>query len=578
MYDTRSVECGEKDQDSCSTTSESMSLTIRRRRLFQRRACILSVMAAFALGLALGVFVPLFGLSTAFFGNDFLTTSSSSTTTITTTTVAINESQVAVRIDDRNSPKAYEDLSSPSHFPTIYDVQNGRSNSIRSHTNDNRNAVSFLPDEKLPSETVFQNAFYLEENKESDTMTVKKLDARDGTIKEFVVQRTADGLFRKSAEVRLSKPTPIEEILMNNHGVDRRRMPSVEFVQHGTARQMDIDEEENPLAIIQKDIYWGEAVERAIPVGFSKQQSENWNEYLHNGVVIKMEVGCGRMQNRMVTFQDGTKACARYRQNTDQIQGEIFSFYLGQLLNITNMAPSGALIVDLSSNTWQLASSDIEIAQWKSAKPVVLTKWLPDLEPAGIPQPFQPLERHLNKLDIKNITGVDLKANRLTPNKHQQILQRLVELAQWSDLIVFDYLIANLDRVVNNLYNYQWNADIMAAPAHNLARQKDTQLLVFLDNESGLLHGYRLLKKYEAYHGLLLDNLCVFRRPTIDALRHLQENGVGQSLQRLFETTTHSSVRDVLPPLPEKSIKILNDRIDRVLGQVQKCQEIFSSR
>lgn len=532
-------------------------------------------MAAFALGLALGVFVPLFGMSSALFSNDFLT----STTTITT----LNQSQPVDR-SDGSTPVAHavEDLSSPSHFPTIYDMQNdrptrGHHSSGSSSSMDNRNAVSFLPDEKLPAETVFRNAFYLEENKESDTMTVKKLDANDGTIKEFVVQRTSDGLFRKSAEVRLSKTSPIEEILMKKHQKekdDRRRVPSVEFVQH----RSDGPSEEDPLAIIQKDIYWGAAVEKALPAGFSKQQTENWNEYLHNGVVVKMETGCGRMQNRMVTFQDGTKACARYRQNTDQIQGELFSFYLGQLLNITNMAPSGASIVDLSSSTWQLASSDIENAQWKSAKPVVLTKWLPDLEPAGIPQPFQPLERHLNKLDIKNITGAGLKAIRLTPIKHQQILQRLVELAQWSDLIVFDYLIANLDRVVNNLYNFQWNADIMAAPAHNLARQKDTQLLVFLDNESGLLHGYRLLKKYEAYHGLLLDNLCVFRQPTIDALRQLRDQGVGRRLQKIFEATTHRSVRDVLPPLPEKSIKILNDRIDRVLGQVQKCQELFSSR
>lgn len=537
-----------------------MSLTIRRRRLFQRQACILSVMAAFALGLALGVFVPLFGMGSAIFGADFLDN--------------LNETQAQEQFG--TATLAYEDISampSQPHFPTIYDVQIKQQHNRHDPNHiTNPNAVSFLPDDKLPAETVFRNAFYLEEDKETDTMTVKKLDASDGTIKEFVVQRTADGLFRKSAEVRLSKPTPVEEILKNN---DSEQSPTVEFVKHGA----DGQSEDDPLAIIDKDIYWGDAVEQALPIGFSKQQTENWNEYLRNGVVVKMEMGCGRMQNRMVTFQDGTKACARYRQNTDQIQGELFSFYLGQLLNITNMAPSGASIVDLKSNTWQLATTDIEIAQWKSMKPVVLTKWLPDLEPAGIPQPFQPLERHLNKVDIKNITGTGIKTttNRVSPIK-KPTLQRLVELAQWSDLIVFDYLIANLDRVVNNLYNYQWNADIMAAPAHNLARQKDTQLLVFLDNESGLLHGYRLLKKYEAYHGLLLDNLCVFRRPTIEALQQLRDHGVGSRLQRLFESTTLSAVRDVLPPLPEKSIKILNDRIDRVLGQVQKCRDLFSSR
>jgi len=270
----------------------------------------------------------------------------------------------------------------------------------------------------------------------------------------------------------------------------------------------------------------------------------------------------------------------------------------------------------LFSLRWSSALGDITQAQWKEHRPVVLTRWLADLEPAGIPQPFQPLERHLNKYDVWNITqqmqreGSEstsrgllkrLEAASSQTADHQSrmleesqstessstasstasstssstaLLQRLIELAQWSDLIVFDYLIANLDRVVNNLYNFQWNADIMAAPAHNLARQRDTQLLVFLDNESGLLHGYRLLKKYEAYHSLLLDNLCIFRRPTIEALERLRATGgAGNQLRELFERTTSPNVRDVLPSLPDKSIKILAERIDRVLAQVQKCSD-----
>lgn len=545
MYDTRSIECGDKDQD----CSDSMTtVTIRRRRLFQRQACILSVMAAFSLGLALGVFLPMFGFGTAILSMDIINNNTSSTVNNT------------ILLEEINVPASQPQV----HFPTIYDLQNEQGNMLK-----NAYSVSFLPDEKLPAETVFRNAFYLEEHKGTDTMTVKKLDANDGTIKEFTVQRTADGLFRKSAEIRLSKPTATEEILSRNDA-QHQSVPTVEFVQHGAEPHADID----PFGIIDRDIYWGEVIEQALPTGFSKHQSTDWNEYIRNGVITKLEIGCGRMQNRMVIFQDGTKACARYRQNTDQIQGELFSFYLGQLLNITNLAPSAASIIDMNSNTWQLAAADIQTAQWKSLKPVVLTKWLSDLEPAGIPQPFQPLERHLNKFDIKNITI----SKKSETHINKSTLTRLIELAQWSDLIVFDYLIANLDRVVNNLYNYQWNADIMAAPAHNLARQKESQLLVFLDNESGLLHGYRLLKKYEAYHGLLLDNLCMFRRLTIAALQRVRDQGVGNRLQQLFETTTLNSVRDVLPPLPEKSIKILNDRIDRVLGQVQKCRELFSSR
>lgn len=118
----------------------------------------------------------------------------------------------------------------------------------------------------------------------------------------------------------------------------------------------------------------------------------------------------------------------------------------------------------------------------------------------------------------------------------------------------------------------------MEAPAHNLAKQVDSNLLVFLDNESGLLHGYRLLKKYETYHGLLLNNLCIYRQSTINALKQLRkDSAIGEKLNKLFEQTTSQSVRDVLPPLPEKSIKILISRVDRVLDQVRKCSETFAS-
>ncbi len=562
MYDKRSIECGDKDQD-----TDSLSAAMLRRRAFQRRACILSVMAAFSIGLILGVFLPMFGFGARVF-NEYQ--------------LKPNNTSMKKSISSSYHHNDIPDI----HFPTIYDIQNNNRRSDKDSY-----AVSFVTDEKLSAETVFKNAFHLEDHKDTNTMTVKKLDANDGSIKEFTVQRTTDGLFRKSPEVRISKPFLTDKIL-SSHRNDDDNYASVEFVQQENVQNGD------PHGIVDDDIYWSEKIENSLPEGFNKQQTDNWNEYVTTAAVTKLEIGCGRMQNRMVVFEDGKKACARYRQNTDQIQGELFSFYLGQLLNLTNLAPSAASVIDLRSHTWQSATNDIENAQWRSLKPVVLTKWLPDLESAGIPKPFQPLERHLNKLDIQNISlDLDLPKSqqnlldRLMPTKNDLVqpmviptelsdraLARFIELAQWSDLIVFDYLIANLDRVVNNLYNFQWNADIMAAPAHNLAKQIDSELLVFLDNESGLLHGYRLLKKYEAYHGLLLDNLCIFRRPTIKALQQLRQNGVGNELQNVFERTTMSSVRDVLPSLPEKSIKILNDRIDRVLGQVQKCQEIFSSR
>ncbi|XP_063372297.1 extracellular serine/threonine protein kinase four-jointed [Cydia amplana] len=353
--------------------------------------------------------------------------------------------------------------------------------------------------------------------------------------------------------------------------------------------------------VLYNNVYWGPEVEDSMPQGYGESSGELWEEYVGESEVVQMKPGCGRMQNRLVIFKDGSQACVRYRQNTDQIQGEIFSFYVAKLMNLTNLAPSVLKIVDLKDKLWANVANDIATAQWNSNRAVVLTQYIPSLESATIPDIFKPANRHLNKHDVlkmslkeseapKEILIEKLKTKTVKVKKadnfdhidvklNKKTIDTFVELAQWSDLIIFDYLTANLDRIVNNLFNYQWNINIMDGPAHNLARKMDSGLLLFLDNESGLLHGYRLLKKYNVYHSLMLDNLCVFRRTTIDALKRLYEmKAIGVKLSDMFHKKNSAVIRDILPPLPEKNAKILHERIGKVLSQVQKCELTFSNR
>lgn len=316
--------------------------------------------------------------------------------------------------------------------------------------------------------------------------------------------------------------------------------------------------------IIEDGIYWGHKVENLLPKGFTTKDTDQWVRFVDQSMAVRLEPGCGRMQNRMVVFQDGTKGCVRYRQNLDQIQGEQFSFFLAQILQLPNLAPSTLSLVDLQAKTWKNLATEISAIQWNANRPIVVTKFIPDLNSANIPLGFRPPDRHLNQQYI-------FEKNKTNPSK---TMSDYVELAQWSDLVVFDYLTANLDRVVNNLYNKQWNVNIMEAPAHNLARKSDN-LLVFLDNESGLLHGYRLLHKYEPYHSMLLDNLCIFRKQTISIIERLKrEKNVGKLLVEMFvnKTKGNSKIRDFLSPLPDKSIKVLNDRIEKVYAQVVQCR------
>ncbi|XP_049886940.1 extracellular serine/threonine protein kinase four-jointed-like [Pectinophora gossypiella] len=356
--------------------------------------------------------------------------------------------------------------------------------------------------------------------------------------------------------------------------------------------------------VLYNNVFWGPEVENSMPQGYGINSAEIWERYVSQSEVVKMETGCGRMQNRLVTFKDGLQACVRYRQNTDQIQGEIFSFYVANLLNLSNLAPSVVKIVDLKDKLWKNVAEDIAAAQWNSNRAVVLTQYIPSLESAKIPEILKPSNRHLNKNDVlkmslrekeseesKQILIDKLKTKSLKVKSdieasdhiemelNKKTVDLFVELAQWSDLIIFDYLTANLDRIVNNLFNFQWNINIMDGPAHNLAKKMDSGLLVFLDNESGLLHGYRLLKKYNVYHSLMLDNLCVFRRTTIESLKTLYKaNNVGIKISDMFHRKNNAVVRDILPPLPEKNAKILHERIGRVLSQVDECEQKFSNR
>jgi len=309
-------------------------------------------------------------------------------------------------------------------------------------------------------------------------------------------------------------------------------------------------------------IYWSPQVESQLPQGFSEAQLESWRDFVHNSTILKMEEGCGRMQNRLLTLSNETRACCRYRQNSDQIQGEIFSFYLSQILGIRNVAPSALNLVQVSGKQWAPVRQELSIAQWADEKPVVFTQFLENLSPANIPIPFRDSKRSLHPADILNsVNSMDVNS--------------VSELAQWSDLIVFDYLTANLDRIVNNLFNFQWNPSMMDAPAHNLVKDPSTGLLVFLDNESGLLHGYRLLDKYEQYHRLMLDSLCIFRRSTAAAIKRLfREKNVGLRLKRMFQRSEPQLV-DYLPMLPDRSIKILNLRIEVVHNQIVKCESLY---
>ncbi|CAH1798333.1 unnamed protein product [Owenia fusiformis] len=311
------------------------------------------------------------------------------------------------------------------------------------------------------------------------------------------------------------------------------------------------------LSDIVSGVLWADAIERIIPAGFSKDDTLAWRAVVANGSVSRMVEGtdCGRMQNRRIWYSDGQSACARYRINMEQLQGEIFSFYLSRLLGINHVPPAVMTTVDSKIDKWSNVRNDIDSAQWSRDKPVIISQWVNNLTPAFIPSEFQHNDSSL------------IPANLLTTKSSSE----LVELAQWSDLVIFDYLTANVDRVVNNMFNRQWNPDMMQSPAHNLETSTKNNFLVFIDNELGLLHSYRLLDRYDHFHEHLLASVCIFRRRTVKQIESLhKQKNIALLLRTLFEQS--EKLHNMVPFIPNKNLSILQNRIDKVYKQIQSCK------
>lgn len=309
---------------------------------------------------------------------------------------------------------------------------------------------------------------------------------------------------------------------------------------------------------IVNGVIWTPELGESCPKPFLPKDALAWRRQTESLDVVNMEQGCGRMQNRLVTFRDASKACVRYRLNTDQIQGEIYTYYLSRLFNMSNIPPTMLAEVNSLSSKWRTVHLKMSVAQWADSKLVVLTKYIERLSPAHIPTEFRGqgmrLEPTLNNLGSKSHAD-------------------LCELVQWSDLIVLDYLTANLDRVINNMFNSQWNDQMMSSPAHNLERRPDGGL-VFLDNESGLFHGYRLLDKYSEFQRALLQSLCVFRESTVNTVKRLyKSSSIGDELQSLF--ASNEVLHKRLTAITDKNVKILQQRLNDVYQQISHCERLF---
>lgn len=310
--------------------------------------------------------------------------------------------------------------------------------------------------------------------------------------------------------------------------------------------------------VIEQRVFWSAWLDSYSTPVFDEEHERNWREHARDARVVLLEAGCGRPTNRLATFDDGSRACVRYGIDPDQVLGETLSYYLATLLGISNLPPLALSKLDMPGEQWTAVRQNIEALEWSPNAIVSLTKFIPNVTGVFIPLPLRKQQGKSQQLSPETVSNMTI------PN--------LVELMQWTDLIVFDYLTANFDRIVSHIFSLQWDKRVMDRATSNLLKTTNGDL-IFIDNEAGLIHGYRVLDLWERYHKILLSSSCLFRRSTARRIAEMKRSGNAAKL--LFELyRTKEPLARELGSLSEEQALTLQNRIDVVYKHIKQCTEI----
>ncbi|CAG2118255.1 unnamed protein product [Medioppia subpectinata] len=227
------------------------------------------------------------------------------------------------------------------------------------------------------------------------------------------------------------------------------------------------------------------------------------------------------------------------------------------------------------SNVW----NDSLSKEWQFNTTVALIEWIDDLERDRMPSLI------LNSL-ITNTTlhSKDWRLKNVTSAE-------LVELMQWSDLLLFDYLTGNYDRVASmqDAALKQNNTTILKETIHNLVKSTKTNSIWMIDNESGFLDAYWLMysqkngnesKFFQDFHDSVLNTNCIFRRSTVEHLRLLRSHPNPNKLLIDFIVQYEPTFKRQLSLIKTDYLRYFTQyfrqRIDRVFNHFDNCKVITS--
>ncbi|XP_064635848.1 uncharacterized protein LOC135493028 [Lineus longissimus] len=333
--------------------------------------------------------------------------------------------------------------------------------------------------------------------------------------------------------------------------------------------------------IVEDRIYWAREVEKLLPKGITSEEIAKFQSSVRNMHIKQMSQPlwnkCGRPKNQYIVMENGVSMCARYRHPHDNlIQGEVLSFYLARFLGLNNV-PIVVMSQVNTSNQAQWQGHDIEKARWEEGRYVALIQWIPDLQLAGswvkIPTPLLKAYEQHKVLDYRSADLPHLSS------------QQVMELAQWSDLILYDYITGNYDRVASmqDGADQNKNPKVMHEKIRNLRRSPETSSLWLFDNESGLFDGYELMyphkprpsaKKFIDFHKTMLQSICIFRKSTMDNIRRLTTSNSPQETLISF-AAQHEPMLHRLRNIHyhRQFMTYFNERLYEVSDWIESCRK-----
>ena len=221
--------------------------------------------------------------------------------------------------------------------------------------------------------------------------------------------------------------------------------------------------------------------------------------------VVKSGLGSwARDHNLLATMQNGKIVFMKNRRYI-QLQAELFSFYLNAYLGLWNVPPVTLSCVNAMRRPWSDILFDTEI--------------LPPEEVCVMAIEY--MHGLVDAVYMSYHVGQELNGNSFPAN-----FKELDQVMQWSDLILFDYISAHTDRLVDNLLFYPLNFQLTMKMVPNLMMTSDG-LFVLIDNEATFHRSYykaqnSYKEKYRQTHHL--ENLSIFREATIVKLCQLCEH------------------------------------------------------